>query len=163
MLEADTVFGKYRIISLIGRGGTGVVYLAEDTTRFYFGDSLGCAADCTDCAAGVMPGNRSAYMWYCGNNSPNGIKAVGGKTPNAFGLFDMSGNVYEWCEDDYHANYTGAPANGTAWLDSPRASDRMLRGGYWGISARYCRSAVRTYGAPGFRSYFIGFRVAAVQ
>lgn len=136
---------------------------AGTQTRFYFGDSLGCAADCSDCAAGVMPGNRSDYMWYCGNNSPNGSKAVGGKTPNAFGLYDMSGNVFEWCEDDYHSNYTGAPANGSAWIGSPRALFRMLRGGHWYYSARYCRSAFRYFYTPGSRSYYFGFRVAAVQ
>ncbi|HUW61962.1 MAG TPA: SUMF1/EgtB/PvdO family nonheme iron enzyme [Candidatus Bathyarchaeia archaeon] len=137
---------------------------AGTATRFYFGDSLGCAADCTDCAAGVLPGNRSDYMWYCGNNSPNGSKPVGGKTPNAFGLFDMSGNLWEWCEDDWHSTYTGAPADGSAWIDSPtRASYRMFRGGYWFYNARYCRSADRYSYAPGIRFNRIGFRVAAVR
>ncbi len=136
---------------------------AGTATRFYFGDSLGCAADCSDCAAGVLPGNRTDYMWYCGNNSPNGTKPVGGKTGNAFGLFDMSGNVYEWCEDDYHSTYSGAPSDGSAWIDSPRASDRMIRGGGWGGNARYCRSAYRNGVTPDARGINIGFRLAAVQ
>ncbi len=136
---------------------------AGTTTRFYFGDSLGCDGLCTDCAAGTLPGNRTAYMWYCGNNSPNGSKAVGGKTANAFGLYDMSGNVYEWCEDDYHSSYTGAPTNGSAWVDSPRASHRMIRGGSWHNDARGCRSAFRYYYTPGSRNYYVGFRLAAVR
>jgi len=137
---------------------------AGTTTRFYFGDSLGCAVDCSDCAAGTLPGNRTAYMWYCGNNSPSGSKAVGGKTANAFGLYDMSGNVYEWCEDDYHSSYTGAPTNGSAWVDSPRASIRLLRGGRRGShGAGNCRSAFRYSAAPGYRYYAIGFRLAAVR
>ena len=135
---------------------------AGTQTRFYFGESLGCAADCSDCAAGVLPGNRSDYMWYCGNNSPNGSKGVGGKTANAFGLYDMSGNVWEWCEDDYHSSYTGAPADGSAWIDSPRASHRVLRGGYWANDAGHCRSAYRDYGASGIRDDGLGFRLAAV-
>ena len=136
---------------------------AGTATRFYFGDSLGCTADCTDCAAGVLPGNRTDYMWYCGNVSPSGTKAVGGKTANAFGLFDMSGNVYEWCEDDYHGSYTNAPNNGSAWINSPRASFRVVRGGHWNVDARYCGSAFRYYYSPSAQSYGIGFRVAAVQ
>ncbi|HOH31360.1 MAG TPA: formylglycine-generating enzyme family protein, partial [Candidatus Hydrogenedentes bacterium] len=136
---------------------------AGTTTRFYFGDSLRCDGLCTDCAAGTLPGNRTAYMWYCGNNSPSGSKAVGGKTANAFGLYDMSGNVYEWCEDDYHSSYTGAPTNGSAWVDSPRASYRMIRGGFWYYYARSCRSAFRLYGTPGIRYIYVGFRLAAVR
>jgi formylglycine-generating enzyme required for sulfatase activity len=136
---------------------------AGTQTRFYFGDSLGCFADCSDCAAGVLPGNRSAYMWYCGNNSPSGSKAVGGSTGNAFGLYDMSGNVYEWCEDDEHGTYTGAPNDGSPWIDSPRDPNRMIRGGRWSINARYCRSAYRVSSLPDVRNGYIGFRLAAVQ
>lgn len=136
---------------------------AGTATRFYFGDSLGCAGDCSDCAAGVLPGNRTDYMWYCGNNSPSGSKPVGGKTANAFGLYDMSGNVYEWCEDDFHGSYTGAPADGSAWIDSPRAWSRMIRGDCWGSTARYCRSADRAGSQPSNRTFTLGFRLAAVQ
>jgi len=136
---------------------------AGTQTRFYFGESVGCAGDCSDCAAGTLPGNRSDYLWYCGNNSPYGSKPVGGKLPNAFGLHDLSGNLWEWCEDDWHSNYTGAPADGSAWIDSPRASDRVVRGGGWSYGAWGCRSAVRNDDAPGARSDGIGFRLAAVQ
>ncbi len=131
-------------------------------------DSLGCDGLCTDCAAGTLPGNRTDYMWYCGNNGASGTptygtKPVGGKTANAFGLYDMSGNVFEWCEDDYHASYTGAPADGSAWIDSPRVPARMIRGGRWSFNARYCRSAFRGYYTPDYRNYYFGFRLATVQ
>ncbi len=130
---------------------------AGTQTRFYFGDSLGVGDDCEN------EGTRSLNMWFCGNNSPRGSRPVGGKLANAFGLYDMSGNLYEWCEDDYHGSYTGAPTNGSAWIDSPRASDRLFRGGGWGILAGYCRSALRDYYYPSFRSYGIGFRLASVR
>jgi len=135
---------------------------AGTTTRFYFGDSTGCAADCSDCAAGTLPGNRTDYMWYCGNNSPVGTKPVGGKLPNAFGLYDMSGNMYEWCEDDYHSSYIGAPTDGSAWIDAPRASYRIVRSGCWIADAKWCRSAYRDSSMPDSQYNVIGFRLAAV-
>lgn len=131
---------------------------AGTTTRFYFGDSDGCGTDCTDCAAGTLAGNRSDYMWYCGNNSPYGSKPVGGKLPNAFGLYDMSGNAWEWCEDYWHAGYTGAPSDGSAW-ESPTSLFRVFRGGSWLSLAQRCRSAHRLGRNPGYGYYTIGFRL----
>lgn len=134
---------------------------AGTTTRFYFGDSLDCAGDCSDCPAGVLPGNRTDYMWYCGNNELAGSKPVGEKLPNPFGLYDMSGNVYEWCEDDWHSSYLESPADGSAWIDSPRATNRVMRGGRWFRDASLCRSAERDYDASSNRVNYIGFRLAA--
>ncbi|OQC08904.1 MAG: Serine/threonine-protein kinase pkn1 [Candidatus Hydrogenedentes bacterium ADurb.Bin101] len=132
---------------------------AGTTTRFYFGDSAECSAtDCSDCAAGTLPGNRTNYMRYCGKSKP-----VGGKTANAFGLHDMHGNMWEWCEDDRHADYDGAPADGSTWIDSPRASSRTIRGGGCGDYPLMCRSASRGGLAPDSRSDIFGFRLAAVQ
>jgi len=135
---------------------------AGTQTRFFFGDSLGCDDENEDCAAGTLPGNRSDYMWYRGS-SPDSSKPVGIKLPNQFGLYDMSGNVYEWCEDDWHNNYTGAPVNGSPWVDNPRASYRVIRSGDWSYSAGYCRSAYRYSGTPSYRYYYFGFRLAAVR
>ncbi len=126
---------------------------AGTQTRFYFGDSLSVGDECED------DGVRSQYMWYCGNNSPYGSKPVGGKLPNAFGLHDMSGNLWEWCEDDWHYGYSGAPSNGSAWIDSPRGSGRVARGGLWRYLAQYCRSADRSFGWPDDRGGDIGFRL----
>jgi len=130
---------------------------AGTTTRFYFGDSIECGTSCEDCAAGVLPGNRSDYMWYCGNNSPKGTKPVGGKLPNDFGLYDMNGNVYEWCQDYWHQGYAGAPDDGCVW-ESSMGSYRVLRGGTWGSDARECRAANRNVSPPDSQSTRHGAR-----
>ena len=129
---------------------------AGTQTRFYFGDSLGVADYCED------DGVRSQYMWYCGNNADYGSKPVGGLLPNGLGLYDMSGNVYEWCEDWFHDDYTGAPSDGSAWV-SPSATARVVRGGSWYYGAQDCRSANRYYEDPSGRYDIIGFRLVSVQ
>jgi formylglycine-generating enzyme required for sulfatase activity len=128
---------------------------AGTQTRFYFGDSLSVGEVCED------DGTRSQYLWYCGNNTPHGSKPVGGLLPNAFGLYDMSGSVREWCEDNQHDSYSGAPSDGSAWVNAPPY--RIYRGGGWNSYARGCRSAGRSGDIPSRRQSFIGFRLAAVR
>ncbi|MGH9835429.1 MAG: SUMF1/EgtB/PvdO family nonheme iron enzyme [Blastocatellia bacterium] len=83
------------------------------------------------------------YAWYA-KNSGDVTHPVGKKKPNASGLFDMHGNIWEWCEDDWFDSYTGAPVDGRAWVDEPsRYSFRVFRGGGWGSDAVSCRSARR--------------------
>lgn len=78
-----------------------------------------------------------------------GSQPVGGKIPNPWGLYDMLGNVWEWCEDDWHGDYNNAPENGIAWIDKPkRGETRVLRGGSWFYVARFCRSASRNGTSP---------------
>jgi formylglycine-generating enzyme required for sulfatase activity len=79
---------------------------------------------------------------------------------NAFGLCDMHGNVYEWCQDHWHENYEGAPNDGSAWLTNDENASRVIRGGSWNTSPRNCRSAYRNDDAPDFRYFNLGFRVS---
>ena len=97
-----------------------------------------------------------AVAWYDGN-SENTTHPVGKKLPNGLGIYDMSGNVFEWCQDWYGDYPFGSVTNPTG-LSS--GSDRVLRGGGWNSIARNCRSAFRLRGEPGNRYNDLGFRLA---
>jgi formylglycine-generating enzyme required for sulfatase activity len=83
------------------------------------------------------------------------------KAANAFGLYDMHGNVWEWCMDHWHENYEKAPNDASAWLDEHASENagRVMRGGSWAINPRLCRSASRNWFRAVNRNYFIGFRI----
>jgi formylglycine-generating enzyme required for sulfatase activity len=118
---------------------------AGTTTRFYWGDDHDYS-------------EIDEYAWYSGNSDSQTHEA-GQKRPNAWGLYDMSGNVWEWCEDDWHTSYHGAPTTGEPWIDSPRSHLRILRGGSW-RNNNYCRSATRADTNQSFPSGRVGFRLA---
>jgi formylglycine-generating enzyme required for sulfatase activity/uncharacterized caspase-like protein len=126
------------------RGGT--------TTPFHFGETI-----TTDIAN--YDGN------YAYGGGPKGqyreeTTAVGSfSVANSFGLYDMHGNVWEWCLDYWHENYEGAPTDGSAWTTGGDDSYRMLRGGAWYVDARNCRSAIRIRYGPDVRFSSLGFRV----
>ncbi|TRU27113.1 MAG: formylglycine-generating enzyme family protein, partial [Microcystis aeruginosa Ma_SC_T_19800800_S464] len=122
---------------------------AGTTTRYYFGDDANQLGD---------------YAWYY-ENSNSTTHRVGQKKPNGWGIYDMSGNVWEWCEDDWHNSYAGAPDDGTAWLDNDNRSQsgKCLRGGSWSFDPDYCRSANRNRGNPVIHNINYGFRVACVS
>ncbi|MBI4724213.1 MAG: formylglycine-generating enzyme family protein, partial [Rhodomicrobium sp.] len=84
---------------------------------------------------------------------------AGSFRPNAFGLYDMHGNVWEWVQDCYKPTYEGAPADGSP-VTFPRCSLRILRGGAWNYYPRLLRSAYRYATAPEVRLNNAGFRVA---
>ncbi|MEM6632771.1 MAG: formylglycine-generating enzyme family protein [Bacteroidota bacterium] len=98
--------------------------------------------------------------WYRENNEPRGTKSVGQLLENELGIHDLSGNVYEWCEDDYHDSYQEAPTDGSAWIDHPkRGQSRVLRGGYWLDYARPCRVFSHDRYSPDIRYFSVGFRL----
>lgn len=84
---------------------------------------------------------------------------VGKFLPNAFGLYDVHGNVWEWCQDVWHESYDEAPKNGSAWREGGDQDRRILRGGSWAVSPASCRSAGRGRGAPTIIDGSVGFRV----
>ena len=100
----------------------------------------------------------NAVAWYF-DNSGDKTHPVGQKQPNELGLYDMSGNVWEWVEDCWNKGYTGAPSDGRAW-QSGDCSLRGLRGGSWFIGPEHLQSAHRDVGDVGNRVNYVGFRLA---
>lgn len=94
-----------------------------------------------------------------GVNRQRTIEVGGLNTPNAFGLHDMHGNVWEWVEDCYADSYAKAPADGSKAPDTEDCS-RVLRGGSWFVGPQYVRSANRGGYLPDIRNYDFGFRLA---
>ena len=112
-----------------------------------------------DYCYGDGDGELDDYAWS-GSNANGKPHPVGEKQPNAWGLHDMHGNVWEWCQDVYHPTYKGAPPDGSVWIQDGEAT-RVLRGGMWGNSATDLRSAARLWAAPGQRNNLFGVRVVA--
>ena len=102
--------------------------------------------------------NLSEYAWYI-SNSTSKTQEVGTKEPNSLGLYDMSGNVWEWCSD-WFGNYSITTQTNPTGTSS--GSHRVIRGGGWGSKVSYCRSADRNYFYPDTRYNYLGFRLVVV-
>ena len=117
---------------------------AGTSTQYYFGDDAKMLSE---------------YAWF-ELNSDERAHPVGLKRPNAWGLFDMVGNVWEWCEDVWHGDYTGAPEDGTAWMTNQEWQDRrVVRGAAWNMDAFRCRCSYRSYDHKGTATDQLGFRI----
>jgi formylglycine-generating enzyme required for sulfatase activity len=127
---------------------------AGTETAFSFGDTISTDQANYDGNYTFGNGKKGEYR--------HRTTEVGSFPSNAWGLHDMHGNVWEWCQDPYHADYKDAPANGMAreeTADKARTA-RVLRGGSWDRNPRYLRSANRIGNQPGLRFSLIGFRLA---
>jgi formylglycine-generating enzyme required for sulfatase activity len=102
------------------------------------------------------------YAWYDKNSDRTTHPVDDGKT-NPWGLHQMGGNVFEWCEDNWHDNYEGAPDDGSPWLTGGEDTRRVVRGGCWGLTADRCRPASRDYFGAGIGAKYFGFRVVRVS
>jgi formylglycine-generating enzyme required for sulfatase activity len=127
---------------------------AGTTTPFYFGETIS-----TDLANydGNYTYGAGVKGEYRGQTTD-----VGSFPANAFGLYDLHGNVWEWCADHWHENYQGAPKDGSAWISSGNSENRLTRGGSWYIDPWDCRSAYRGYDSLVHRRGLLGFRLVCV-
>jgi len=103
-------------------------------------------------------GDETALAWHAANSGGRS-QPVGGLAPNPFGLYDMSGNAYEWVADCWHENYIAAPADGDAWVNGD-CRRRVLRGGAWYYSSAYSAATYRNANTPYSRFIIYGFRLA---
>ena len=125
---------------------------AGTTTPFHFGETI----------TPEIANFNGKYTYGCGSTGiyRQETTIVGSfEVANAFGLYDMHGNICEWCADFWHENYKGAPSDGGVWEFGGDHSRRMLRGGSWFYYPGYCRSAYRSRPSPDNRKDYFGLRV----
>jgi formylglycine-generating enzyme required for sulfatase activity len=127
---------------------------AGTTTPFYFGETI--TGELANYEASETYADEPKRE-YREQTTP-----VGQFPPNAFGLYDMHGNVYEWCQDVWHSDYDRAPVDGSAWVNGGYSSRRVIRGGSWFFVPGWCRSAFRLNSlSDETDSYNIGFRLVS--
>jgi formylglycine-generating enzyme required for sulfatase activity/tRNA A-37 threonylcarbamoyl transferase component Bud32 len=125
---------------------------AKTVTPFYFGETITSELANYNANSAYARGPEGVYRFQTTD--------VGIFKPNAFGLYDLHGNVWEWCADFWHNNYNGAPLDGSVWESGGDRSMRLLRGGSWNDRPPNCRSACRLRYQPDCRASIVGFRVA---
>jgi formylglycine-generating enzyme required for sulfatase activity len=125
---------------------------AGTTTPFHFGQTISPELANYDGNYAYGQGKKGKYRYE--------TSSVGSfRVANGFGLYDMHGNVWEWCLDHWHKNYKGAPTDGSTWINSNDTDSRVLRGGSWSFDPCNCRSAYRRGSSTADRYYDFGFRV----
>jgi len=118
--------------------------IGQKAIKAFWGDQIGEGnANCSGCGS----------QWDGRQTSP-----VGSFKPNAFGLYDMAGNVWQWVQNCYHADYNEAPADGSVRIIGD-CRHRVVRGGSWGTAPQYIRSASRDWFSADDRDFHIGFRL----
>ncbi len=127
---------------------------AGTITPFHFGET-------------IKEGLANYYAREIYANEPKGeprreTTAVGIFSPNSFGLYDIHGNVWEWCQDDWHENYPDLSTDDSAWISENNSNIKVIRSDSWDFHPEGCRSAYRNYDSRGLRSDVIGFRVVCV-
>ena len=134
---------------------------AGTTTPFHFGDTISPELANYRGDVAYADGPQGGYREQ--------TTPVGMFPANAWGLHDMHANVWEWCQDEWHESYEGAPTDGRAWVDAAERENsneskkrRLLRGGSWSYYPRYCRSACRFLILPVDAYYVVGFRVVCL-
>ncbi len=127
---------------------------AGTTTPFHFGETI--SSDYANYDVGRAYGSGSE-----GKDRKETTPVGSFNVANRFGLYDMHGNVWEWCADHWHDNYEGAPIDGSAWVTGGNSDRRVLRGGSWNTYPARCRSAFRNRGNPVLADYPFGFRVVS--
>ena len=133
---------------------------AGTTTPFHFGETI--TTDLANYFGGItLPGDYG--QGPRGGEYRERTTDVGSFPANGFGLYDMHGNVGEWCADHWHDSYEGAPTDGSAWVSSDENNLRLMRGGAWSSGPWTCRSAFRSWNSRDVRYDYLGFRVVCVS
>lgn len=127
---------------------------AGTTTPFFFGETL--MPELANYNAQSTYGDRVVESEWRQETMPVDHYEVA----NAWGLVDMHGNILEWCQDDWHRSYEGAPEDGRAWIDDEENNTKIIRGGSWAFVPGDCRSAYRFGNSRNGRDSSLGFRVA---
>ena len=161
-----------------GRGSLPVINVSWDDTKLYVAwlslltgkkyrllteaewEYAARAGSMSRYAWGDEPGNGNANCRGCGGARILQSAPVGSFRPNAFGIYDMEGNVWEWVEDIWHDSYEGAPADGSAWVEGDDATYRVVRGGSWNNEIELVRAAIRFKRHRKVQFETLGFRVA---
>ena len=126
---------------------------AKTTTPFFFGETI-----TTELA---NYNGEYTYGIEAEGEYRHKTTKVGSFSPNRFGLYDLHGNVAEWCEDTWHDNYQEAPTNGDSWVEEDHSLEKVLRGGSWLHLPGSCRSSQRLSSTVNSKSDAFGFRIAS--